>query len=236
MRFIIEGAIFDDFPDARIGMVSAQGLDNRGGDSEITELLRKGEASLIETMQGTPITEHPRIAPWREAYRKFGARPKKYPSSIENLARRTQKGERLRHINKLVDIYNAISLRHLVPVGGEDLDRVEGDIRLTYAGEDEPPVQLLGEPEPRPPVPGEVIYKDDVGAICRRWNWKEADRSKLTEDTRTAVLVIESLPPVSRGELEAAARELAKLVENHCHGETQVTILDNKHHSVELSR
>ena len=115
--------------------------------------------------------------------------------------RRTLKGEPIRPILPLVDIYNAVSLEHLLPVGGEDLDSIEGDLRLTRASESEPPVRLLGEAEERAPKPGEVIYTDDRGAICRRWNWKEADRTKLTESTRTAVLVLEALPPMTEYEL-----------------------------------
>jgi DNA/RNA-binding domain of Phe-tRNA-synthetase-like protein len=112
-----------------------------------------------------------------------------------------------------------VSLRHLVPVGGEDLERTSGAIRLTFAGEDEPAVTLLGESVERPPHAGEVVYADDAGAICRRWNWKEADRTKLTPETRHAVLVIEALPPVEEPMLSAALDDLAGLIERFCGGE-----------------
>ena len=134
--------------------------------------------------------------------------------------RRAVKGQRLRSVNRLVDLYNTISLRHLVPVGGEDLAAVEGDVALTFATDHEPPVRLLGEPEARPPKPGEVIYRDRVGALCRRWNWKEADRTKLTEQTTDGFLVIEGLPPVGRALVESALAELAALVQRHCGGQS----------------
>ncbi len=215
----------------RIGVVTAHGLDNHGSDPAITSQVREAEAALVQSFREGNVNEHPRIAPWREAYRKFGAKPKKHLSSIESLARRALKGDTLRSINKLVDIYNVVSLRHIVPVGGEDLDRIEGNIVLTRASDNETPVKLLGDAEGRSPSTGEVIYKDDRGAICRRWNWKEADRTKLTEDTRRAVLVIESLPsvaPVGSIELERAIDELAELIQRHCSGETVTTILDRE--------
>ena len=142
--------------------------------------------------------------------------------------RRAVKGQRLRSVNRLVDLYNTISLRHLVPVGGEDLAAVEGDVELDFATENEPPVRLLGEPEARPPKPGEVIYKDRVGALCRRWNWKEADRTKLTEQTTDGFLVIEGLPPVGRPLVESALGELAALVEEHCGGSVRTGIVDRE--------
>ncbi len=228
MRFRIAAKIFEDFPEVRIGVVTAHGLDNHGSDPAITSQVREAETALVESFREGNVNEHPRIAPWREAYRKFGAKPKKHRSSIESLARRALKGDMLRSINKLVDIYNIVSLRHIVPVGGEDLDRIDGDIVLIRASEREAPVKLLGEVEERTPAAGEVIYRDDRGAICRRWNWKEADRTKLTEDTRRAVLVIESLPPVGGEELERAVAELAELIQRHCGGETVTTILDRE--------
>lgn len=187
--------------------------------------LREEEARTVERFSGIAINDHPHIAPWREAYRKFGAKPKDYPSSIENLVRRVVKGHHLPHINSLVDIYNTISLRHIVPVGGEDLDQIQGDIQLTFATEHEAPVRLLGEPEERPPKPGEVIYKDNLGAICRRWNWKEADRTKFTEATVNGFLVIEGLPPVDQSLLQQVLNDLVSLVQSHCGGNVTQRIL-----------
>jgi len=221
--------IFARYPEAVLGVVTVHGIDNSGTGDALLAPLRREEERIRAALAGTQISEHPHIAPWREAYRKFGARPKDHPSSIENLVRRVLKGQPVPRINPLVDLYNTISLRHLVPVGGEDLDRIEGDVLLTTATDREPPVHLLGEPEARPPKPGEVIYKDDLGTLCRRWNWKEAERTKLTAATRHAFLVIEGLPPAGHDLVERAAGELAALVREHCGGEVAVALVDRGH-------
>ncbi len=145
------------------------------------------------------------------------------------------RGYAIRHINKLVDIYNAISLRYLLPVGGEDLNTMEGDILLTVATENEVAVMLLGEDEARSPQAGEVIYKDNRGAICRRFNWKEAERTKLTEDTSNVILVIESLPPVETALLQQAVSDLAAMVERYCGGRIETAILDISKPKVQIS-
>lgn len=209
-------------------------VDNHGQAPEITQLLREAESEAVGRIGDTPIAEHPNSISWREAYRKFGAKPKDYPSSIENLIRRILKGEQVRHINKLVDIYNLISLKHVVPVGGEDTNKIQGDVSLTFADVNEKAVIMLGEKDPRPPHPNEVIYKDDNGAICRRWNWKEADRTKLTEDTSNAFIVIEALPPVDRAQLQVALLELADLIKVHCKAEATTTILDRNNLETEI--
>jgi len=221
--------IFDRYPEAVLGVVTAHGIDNSGAGDALLGPLRQEEARVRERLAGTQITEHPHIAPWRDAYRTFGAKPKDHPSSIENLVRRVLKGQAMPHVNPLVDLYNTISLRHLVPVGGEDLGRVEGDVLLTFATDREAPVHLLGEPEARAPKPGEVIYRDDLGTLCRRWNWKEAERTKLTPETAHAFLVIEGLPPVSGDLVRQAAEELAALVRAHCGGGVAVALIDRDH-------
>ena len=209
----VDPEIFARFPGVVVGVVVARGLDNRTPRPELARALRRAERSARERLGSEPVAEHERIAPWREAYRSFGAKPSRYRSSIEALVRRVLGGEELPSINPLVDLYNRVSLDHLLPAGGEDLAAVTGTVRLRFAGDDEPAVELLGDREPRAPEPGEVIYADDVGAICRRWNWREAARTRLTPDTRDALLVLEALPPAGRPELEAALDDLGSAVE-----------------------
>ena len=226
MNLVIADTIFEDFPELVLGVVVLHDIDNSQDKAEITGLLRQAEAALAAKFGSTPVIEHPFIATWREAYRKFGAKPKDYPSSVENLTRRVLNGAAMGHINNLVSIYNTISLRHILPVGGEDLDKIVGDVLLTRAGTDEPAVFLLGEKEARAPYAGEILYKDENGAICRRWNWKEADRTKLTQETKNAFLVIESLPPVPRETVETAINALADLVKQYCGGMVSTAFLD----------
>jgi DNA/RNA-binding domain of Phe-tRNA-synthetase-like protein len=236
-KLLVAREIFDAFPDVVIGVAAFGGVRNSGESAALAELLRKEEDAAVGRIAGAPIPEHPHVAPWREAYRKFGAKPKDHPSSIENLLRRAAKGHRVTHVNLLVDLYNAVSLRHMVPVGGEDLDALEGDVALRFAADCEPAVRLLGEPPElaRPPKTGEVIYADSAGALCRRWNWKEADRTKLTEATTRGFLVVEGLPPVNRPLVEAALADLAALVTAHCGGSVRTTLLDRDHASAELT-
>jgi DNA/RNA-binding domain of Phe-tRNA-synthetase-like protein len=116
----------------------------------------------------------------------------------------------------------------MLPAGGEDVNKIEGQIKLTYATASETPVRLLGEDKEESPYEGEVIYKDDVSAICRRWNWREADRTKLTKDTTNAVLVLESLAPTTKEELEKAIKELAELVKKFTGADARMEILDRQ--------
>lgn len=238
MKLTVTPSILEAFPDVALGVLVVRGAENRADEAGKQALVRRLEDAqrhAVATLEGTSVSEHPHVACWREAYRAFGAKPKKYPSSIENLLRRSLKGETLRSINPIVDAYNVVSLSHVLPAGGEDLDAVAGDIELTHASSDEPAIRLLGEPEERAPKEGEVIYRDDRGAICRRWNWKEADRTKLTDETTNAVLVLEALPPVTREKLEAALHELAGLVRELTGAEVTQAVADRASPELELT-
>ncbi|VVB98048.1 B3/4 domain protein [uncultured archaeon] len=234
MKFRIDAAIFDKFPGLHVGAVIARGIDNSGTAEGLPGMIRAQEKEIVAKCNAEAVSQEPRIDAWRKAYSVFGGEPKKNRSSVENLYRMVLNGIELRGINKLVDCYNLVSLKHMLPLGGEDLDRMQGDVVLGFAGPSEAPALLLGDKEPHPPRNGEVIYKDGISTICRRWNWREADRTKLTENTRNAILVLEGLPPVTKAEIETATRELDELVRKYCGGSTVCAVLDEEKMEIEF--
>lgn len=216
MSLRIDPRIFTTYPDLLVGTIVCSGLTNGSAPAELTSLLREAESALRTRIpDAEALKAHPNVAAWQAAHRAFGSNPNKYPPSVQALAKRVVNGKELPTISALVDAYNVVSLRHLLPVGGEDLGRCVGDVVLTFAegGEDFTP---LGEEGSAPPEKGEVVYRDDAGVICRRFNWREAARTCLTHDTTDAILVIEALPPVTCGELDDALGELQELVERFC--------------------
>jgi DNA/RNA-binding domain of Phe-tRNA-synthetase-like protein len=223
VKFTIEEPFRGLFPEALIGIVVASGIDNRRAEEEARAELAAAVAQVTPAIDGHELAAHPAVAPWREAYRRFGVKPSRHRSSIEGLLRSVPAGGP-RSINPLVDLYNAVSLRHMLPCGGEDLAAVRGDMRLTLAAGGESFVPL-GSAEESPPLPGEVVYADDAGIICRAWNWREAERTKLTPETTRAVLVIEALPPRTAGDLLAACGDLAESVSNHLGASCRIALL-----------
>ncbi len=225
MRFMIDPRIFEKFPGLKMGIVRGNQMDNHGESAEIMRLIREREAEIRREFDSETLSQHPKIRAWREAYSSFGVKPKKYKSSVESLCRMVLKGNELRSINKIVDIYNYVSLKHLVPVGGDDTAKVEGDIRLEFARGDEPFTPLNSE-ETETPKEGEVVYTDSKEVLCRRWNWRECNKTKMTEETEEVLLVVEGLPPVAKEEVQKIIEELSILISEHCSGETRTLVLD----------
>lgn len=225
MQLIIQKEIWEKFPDFIAGVVMIKGADNSRENQATADLLRLAEHNLKEQFAAyEPFSQHPQISAWRIAYRAFGADPHQYRCSIEALVRRVLKGDQLPSINTLVDLYNYISLKYVLPAGGEDTDKIKGDLVLALACGTEEFVRLGGT-ENEPPDKGEVVYKDSEGVACRKWNWREADRTKLTLETANAIIVVEALAPVTAEQVRMATQELAELIKQYTGAQTESYVM-----------
>ncbi|KUO05480.1 B3/B4 domain-containing protein [Streptomyces caeruleatus] len=199
--------------------VEAHGLVNGPSTEESSALLDDAARRLAVRLEGRAPHEDPHIAAWREVYTAFGSKPSRTRNSAEALAKRALTDAGLPRINLLVDVYNAISVAHLVPVGGEDIDRIEGGMRLVRAtGEEDFVTVAGGEEAVEHPDAGEVVWRDDAGVTCRRWNWRQGPRTRLTEETTSGIFLLESMAPMPVAEVEQAATELAELLEKFSPG------------------
>jgi DNA/RNA-binding domain of Phe-tRNA-synthetase-like protein len=205
----VDPEIFDRYPGYAVLVVYASGLTNRDSSDESIAMLREAEAQAREAFGDEKPASHPHIAAWREAYRSFGSKPSRFLCSVEALLARTLKGNDLPPINEVVDLYNAVSIRHVLPVGGEDREALTSDLVLKLAGGSEPfDAMSSGEIETVTVDPGEVVFADSTGVTCRRWNWRQCARTQLTTSTTNAYFILDSLPPFSLEQLQAAGDDL----------------------------
>lgn len=186
-------------PDYRALLVVAERLRAGPSDEWSESLLADAEAHAASL-------DHPHVLAWAEAFRAFGAKPQRTRPSVTALLRRVPG---LPRVDRLTDAYNAVSVRYAVPVGGEDLDAYVGMMRLVRASGDEPfETTASGEPVVDFPEPGEVVWRDDAGVTCRRWNWRQTARTRLTTATTRAVFVLDALGPLPDEALAAAGDAL----------------------------
>ena len=178
----IATALFDRFPDLKIGVVRVS------LPAELPTGAAETARAVLTQAHGAPADVD--FSGWHDTFRWFGSKPKKYRCAAEALLLRVRAGGSIPSILPLVDLYNAASIRSGLPIGGDDLARVCGDVQLTFAAGDE----LFTEPSGRESSPrkGEVIYRDQSTVLCRRWNWRESVATLLSEATREAVLYVEA--------------------------------------------
>lgn len=193
--------------DYRAVLVVIDGLRPGPSDETTERLLAEAERAARARFAETAVEEHPHVAAWREAFRAAGMKPQRNRPSVEALLRRLDDG--LPRIDRLTDVYNAISIAHVVPVGGEDLDRYQGPARLIRATGEEPfDTVAKGLPVGESPRPGEVVWRDDLGVTCRRWNWRQCARTRLTGDTTRGLFILDALAPMDDEALDRAGAAL----------------------------
>jgi len=159
--------------------------------------------------QNEPAWAQAHLAAWAQVFQKFGAKPNRTPCSAEALRKRFLKDGSLPRVNPVVDLYNAISLQYAIPVGGENLDAYIGPPRLTIADGSEAFDTIKdGNPAVESPDAGEVVWRDDQGVTCRRWNWRQGVRTRLNADARRMWFILESLAPMPMDALNEASAKL----------------------------
>lgn len=206
---VLDGSVLSAHPEYVAVLVTATGLVPGGPSSTSERLLREAEAFAADLNQTGDLGEVPQIAAWREAYQSFGVRPRQARSSVEALVRRAPSG--LPRIDRLTDTYNAMSVLHLIPIGGEDLRAYAGAPTLTVAtGQESFDTVADGEPVIDHPAPGEVIWRDDLGVTCRRWNWRQCTRTRLTTATTDALFILDGLGPDARSRALTCADALTE--------------------------
>lgn len=234
-KFRIEETVFDLFPKLRIAVLSYSGIDNtspgrqgilEGACENYRERLTRANEFLVEGAL------HPHIQDYGKAMKKI-KRKKGSLSSIEAMTKRLENGEPLGSVNPAVDLYNSVCLTHLFTCGGEDRDRILGDMVLGFAAGNEAFVPLGGQ-ENNPPREGELIYKDDGGAVVRSWLWREADRTKITHESKNVLFYMELVNETRMEEFLIAAQKLKLLLEEELGGSGEVRILSKEANECEI--
>jgi DNA/RNA-binding domain of Phe-tRNA-synthetase-like protein len=205
----VDGRVREAHPDYVAVLVAASGLSPGPTSEHSVAMLRDAETLARERLQGRAPHDLPEIMAWRQAYQGFGVKPREARSSIEALLRRTTTG--LPRIDRLTDVYNAVSVLHLLPLGGEDLTGYIGPARLVVAAGDEPFDTVAdGQPVVHTAAPGEIVWRDDQGVTCRRWNWRQCVRTRLTTSTTEGLFIVDGLGPDARTRADAAASDLVR--------------------------
>ena len=235
MRITVENEFWTLFPEAQISVLVVKGLDNSVDESKdpyFKALLDKGTKRAEDFIPDENFTQNDVIQEWRQAFSKFKTK-KGARSSIEALLKRVSQGREFHPINPLVDIYNSVSLSYAVPCGGEDLNKIIGGLHLGKAKGGEAFFPLGAETD-APALPEEIIYYDEEGAVCRCLNWREAQRTMLTEGTKDAVLVIEAINGEQAARAQAAMKELQSLVEEYFGVKGDITHLTAENPRLEI--
>ncbi|MFM1906210.1 MAG: hypothetical protein RIT32_1006 [Actinomycetota bacterium] len=209
----ISAPVSEKYPTYVAHLLVVDDIRNEPTNEFSDNYLANAEKFANDLLASVAIEDLPEVKIWREAFRSFGVKPSDSRSSFEALLRRTSKG--LPRIDFLTDVYNALSVMHLLPIGGENFDKYQGAPRLEIAiGDETFDTTENGEAVIVNPMPGEVIWRDDLGVTCRRWNWRQCVRTRLSPDTKRALFIFDGLGEDSIVKTGKCAAELTELIVN----------------------
>lgn len=237
MKAIIDKPILEKYPDLRIGVIVGRGINNSSSRGDL-QLRKQTEAEDFRSRCSMEdLSSHPNIIAWRETYRSFGAKPKKYRPTAEALLRRILKGEEIPTINMAVDAYLLAELHCMLPVGGYDLDTISGNIvlRISSGGE---PFTPLGYSTPEEETKeGEIVYADSERVLTRRWNYRDADPTKITAQSRNIILMTEgAFAQVPTEDVKRSAEMIAANLREFCGGTICTGYMDHSISELELEQ
>lgn len=228
--------LLSTFPDFRTAvlLIETDGIATQRTPG-LAAYIAEAEATCRTRWTGMELSAIPGIAAWRRAYKGFGIKSTSYRSSVERLVKRVLAGDSVPAINGFVDLYNAVSLAHVLCLGADDLDRITPDLAFRFARDDDTFIDMApgeGLPDEQPPKPGEVVYASGSTVLCRRWNWRQDARSIVTPQTRRIVLTLQSH---GEGSVEAAAQALMTLAQTELGMTSRLAIADRETPLIELA-
>jgi DNA/RNA-binding domain of Phe-tRNA-synthetase-like protein len=206
MKFSISEEIIKNYSDLKIGVFYIRDVSVKKEDQKIEIFIQGIENKILTDLSISALDNIPSILIWREIYQSFGSSPKKF-SSIELLIRKILDTKRLPRINSLVDLYNGISAKYLLPMAAYDMYKIVGDIELRYSKKGEEFIPL-GLTQIEKTKDKEVIYADAQKVICRRWNNQDCDQTKITYNSKNIIFFIDGAPNIPLKNVEQALIEL----------------------------
>jgi len=218
--------IFEQYSSFRRGIVVAKKVRNHGHSQELAA--RFSQAMAQASKQPIDLKTDPRIIAWNQAHQQFGSNPNRFPPAHFALLKRVQKpGAQIPFINKVVAIMNYNSIIDVMPVGGDDVIQAGEVLELRYANGSET-FTPLGNPEgAKHPDPGEIIYvaSESGEVMCRRWNWRNGHKTRITEDTHSIVMNIDGLGEDSEARTIITRDKVAGMLEEFCQAYIITTML-----------
>ncbi len=193
-KFRIEKDVFEKHPNYCVGVVVARGIDNKILNKKIEDFLDNAINDFATNKKEANIREL--VSPYREAFYALNINPNKFMCSIEALLKRVQKGNSFPHINTIVDLGNAFSIKYEIPLGVHDIDKLEGDLEVRFSKENDTFLPL-GEAELEKMPAGELVYASLNTIKTRRWIWRQSNDGKIEKTTQNIFFPIDGFKGIN---------------------------------------
>jgi len=229
MKVSIHADVFKKFhPQLKIAFVYLKKINNKAHLHESEHMLHEGEELVRLEFHPDTLKNHELISPWVAAQQEFGREAKHYHTSTEELLHRVLENKSVKVKDTLTNLLSYLSLKYVVPIGVDDVKKIDKEISFDIAKGNEK-VGILSVVKR-----GAFYYHDASGVLGTKFDYWKSSRTKIDPKTTSVLIHIEAVPPLGSKELNSLLRELNTLSGSFCGGESKVFILDKNHTSFKI--
>lgn len=221
MEFRVEKAVLD--AGVKIVFAVIRGLDNTTANDEWLARREDWLKELLERYNDIDVHQDAILEGFNILHDNTGVKRRKNIPASENLVKLLLKHGSLAYINKVVDIYNIISLDSKLALGAHNIDNVSGNVTLRFSNGTERFVPL-GQTEPIPVNPHEYSYIDDSNEVLCRLEIRQVQKTLVDETARNVFYIVQGNEATSDELLLQTAQQIIDLTTKYSGGEGEIII------------
>lgn len=214
--FSIDPAVASRYPSISIGIAVIKNVKIQKTfqtlQKEIDEFI-----SGMKNMTNESISALPEVLSYRKLYKEMGIDWHSRRPSPEALLRRISKGKGLYNVNTCVDAYNLVVMKNRVSVGAFDYDKINFPTVLRFPRKGEK-ILLLGDTEPTEYDEKELAYFDKTGGYNIDFNYRDAQRTAVSESTTNLYLNVDGIYDVTPQKVYQSLKESIEIIQKYCGG------------------
>ena len=214
---MIDKPVRERFPDLDVVVRCIRGVEVKPYDEELERLKQEVCNQVRGKYTLEDLKDTPTIRAYRDFFWRIGVDPTKNRPASEALIRRILAGKPLPTINTLVDAYNLASILSEVALAAFDEDKIQGKEVIMRTAKKGETFLGIGMKEPTTLQGGEIVLEDSNNLIAI-YPYRDAERSKVTEQTHNVALLACGVPRISKDKLLQAAHLAVKYVTRFCGG------------------
>lgn len=202
------------YPGLGVRTVQVDGIEVNRESKSLEEYKEEVINKVKSSRDLSELMDDPIYRKYRDFLWRIGIDPTKVRPASEALVRRILQGKSLPKINTAVDAYNMASIISGVPIAALDADKIEGKLEMDFS---RPGMEFsgIGMKEPKVLKGRELIIKDSR-EIVAIYLYRDADKSKITGNTRRIFLIACGVPGIGMETLDFAISKAEENLNRFC--------------------
>ncbi|MEM2871803.1 MAG: phenylalanine--tRNA ligase beta subunit-related protein [Candidatus Caldarchaeum sp.] len=216
MKLFFSTEVLNAFKGLCVFLLEFSGVSQGRQSHELDVFVESAVEDVRRTFRLETLPQNPLVRAYRGFFWSIGIDPTKTRPSAEALLRRVLQGKAFPRVNTLVDVYNVVSMKQVVPIAALDIDKISGTLMMRFAREGEA-FQGIGMDKPHTLSGRELVVQDDEKLVAV-YPYRDAETTKVSEHSRNVLFMVCGVPEVETSYLEETSSILAEAVKKFSGG------------------